>query len=70
MDKTVHCSARDVNYPEARVLLDDGTEIIGKITKIGKFIYFIRENDERKLIINTSKVLYINQDLITQSKKT
>ena len=48
-------------YPPAKLILEDGTIICGKILKFGEFIYLI--NEDRKIFVNSSKVNVIEESL-------
>lgn len=48
-------------YPPAKLILEEGTIICGKILKFGEFIYLI--NVDRKIFVNSSKVKVIEESL-------
>ncbi|MCL6579877.1 MAG: hypothetical protein K6T73_10975, partial [Candidatus Bathyarchaeota archaeon] len=50
-------------YPPAKIVLENGNEINGKVLKFGEFVYILKENEEKKLFINKDKIVYIEESL-------
>jgi hypothetical protein len=53
-------------YPPARIILENGNEITGKILKIGKFVCVLKEKEEKKLFINEDKIVYVEESLFKE----
>jgi len=53
----------NVYYPPARITLENGNEINGKILKFGEFVHLIKENEEKQLLINKDKIVYVEESL-------
>lgn len=54
----------DSHYPLAKIHLDDGKTITGKILKFGDFIYVL--NGDKKIFINKDKIKYIEESLLKE----
>jgi len=50
-------------YPHAKIALENGKEINGKVLKFGEFVYLLKENEEKKLFINKDKIIYVEESL-------
>jgi sRNA-binding regulator protein Hfq len=50
-------------YPPAKIILENGNEISGKVLKFGEFVYLLKENEEKKLFINKDKIVYVEENL-------
>jgi len=50
-------------YPPAKIILENGNEINGKVLKFGEFVYLLKENEEKKLFINKDKIVYVEESL-------
>jgi len=50
-------------YPPAKIVLENGNEINGKVLKFGEFVYLLKENEEKKLFINKDKIVYVEESL-------
>jgi len=55
---------RNARYPLAKIYLDDGKEIEGKILKFGDFIYVLE--GDKKTFVNMDKVKYIEESLFKE----
>ena len=52
-----------VYYPPAKITLENGSEINGKILKFGEFVHVLKENEEKQLFINKDKIVYVEESL-------
>ena len=50
-------------YPPAKIVLENGNKINGKVLKFGEFVYILKENEEKKLFINKDKIVYVEESL-------
>jgi sRNA-binding regulator protein Hfq len=50
-------------YPPAKIILENGNEIDGKVLKFGEFVYVLKENEEKKLFVNKDKIVYVDESL-------
>lgn len=48
-------------------MLTNGTELTGKITKFGKYVYLVKNDEEKMLTINTDQISYIEEDLFDKN---
>jgi sRNA-binding regulator protein Hfq len=51
----------NAQYPHAKIVLENGSEINGKILKFGEFVYLLKEDEEKKLFINKDKIVYVEE---------
>jgi sRNA-binding regulator protein Hfq len=56
-------------YPQAKIVLENGNEINGKVLKFGEFVYLLKENEEKKLFINKEKIVYVEESLYKEKKE-
>ena len=54
---------RTTHYPQAKITLENGNQITGKILKFGEFVYLLKENEEKKLFLNKDKIVCIEESL-------
>ena len=54
---------KTTHYPQAKITLENGNQITGKILKFGEFVYLLKENEEKKLFINKDKIVCIEESL-------
>lgn len=54
------------HYPYAKIVLENGSEIDGKVLKFGEFVYLLKENEEKKLFINKDKIVYVEESLFKE----
>jgi small nuclear ribonucleoprotein (snRNP)-like protein len=59
-----------VHHPKARIVLDNGQEIKGRLVKVGKFVSIVQEVEEKKVFINSSKIAYVEEDMFKEKPKT
>lgn len=55
---------RNAYYPPAKLILDDGTVICGRILKFGEFIHLI--NGDKKIFVNSNNVKVIEESLFKE----
>lgn len=55
-------------YPPAKITLENGNEITGKILKFGEFIHLLKENEEKQLLINRDKIAHIEESLYAENE--
>jgi len=53
-------------YPYAKIRLENGIEITGKVLKFGEFICLLKEDEEKKLFINKDKIISIEENLFIE----
>lgn len=53
-------------YPPARIVLENGNEVTGKIIKFGRFIYVLKEEEEKKLFVNEDKIVSVEESLVKE----
>jgi sRNA-binding regulator protein Hfq len=53
-------------YPHAKIVLENGSEIHGKVLKFGEFVYLLKEGEERKLFINKDKIISVEENLFEE----
>ena len=58
-----------IYHPKARIVLDDGEEITGRLVKVGKFVSIVKEAEEKILFINSSKIKYVEEDMFKEKSK-
>ena len=54
---------KTTHYPQAKITLENGNQITGKILKFGEFVYLLKENEEKKLFLNKDKIVCIEESL-------
>jgi len=57
----------DAYYPPAKIYMDDGKIIEGKILKFGDFVYILSEN--KKFFINKNEINYIEESLFKEKEE-
>ena len=55
---------RSAYYPPAKLTLNDGTVICGKILKFGEFIYLI--DGDKKIFVNSNSVKIIEESIFKE----
>lgn len=53
-------------YPHAKIVLENGSEINGKVLKFGEFVYLLKEDEEKKLFINKDKIVSVEERLFEE----
>jgi len=56
-------------YPPAKIVLENGNEINGKVLKFGEFVYLLKENEDKKLFINKDKIVYVEESLYKEKEE-
>lgn len=59
----------NIYYPPARIILEDGKDLTGKILKIGKFVHIVKDDEGKKLFINASKIMYVEESMFKENNK-
>lgn len=58
---------RTAYYPPAKIYLEDGKIIQGKILKFGEYVYLLR--GDKKIFVNERKIKYIEESLFKEKEK-
>jgi sRNA-binding regulator protein Hfq len=55
-----------IYHPQAKIFLDNGQQLEGRIVKVGTFVNFINEKDGKKYFVNSSKITYVEESMFKE----